>query len=67
MMKNLFSSVNLREVLGHTKESYPLNVLTVEELDIFPISVLTQNKKRVIMKTLVVIRIRSWVRRSLIK
>ena len=39
----------------------------MEVLDIFPISVLTQNKKRVIMKNLVDIRIRSWVRISLIK
>ena len=55
MMKNLFSSRNLRKVLASRKESYLQNVLTVEGLDIFPISVLTQNKRIVMMKNLVVI------------
>ena len=39
----------------------------MEELDIFPISVLTQNKRRVIMKNIVVISVRPWVRRGLRK
>ena len=44
-MNNLSSSVKVREVLGNTQESYPWNVLNVEELDIFPISVFTQKQE----------------------
>ena len=40
------------------KGKLPLNVLTVEGLDILPISVPTQNKRRVTMKNLAVIRVR---------
>ena len=39
----------------------------MEELDIFPISVLTQNKRRAFMKNLVVISVRPWIRRILRK
>ena len=49
------------------KGKLPLKCFNVEELDIFPISVLTQNKRRVIVKNLVVISVRTWIRRSLRK
>ena len=71
MMGEISSSRNLRGALEITKGSYPWNVLTVEGLDIFPKSVLTQNKRIVIMKNLLFIRkikrIRSYTRRSLRK
>ena len=45
MMRKLSSSRNLREALTSTKGSYPWNVLTVEGLEFFLESVLTQKKE----------------------
>ena len=71
MIKKLFSSRNLRNVLESTKERYPWNFLAVEGLDIFTISVLTQNKMIVMMNKLAVIRkikrVRPCTRRTLRK
>ena len=67
----LSSSRDLREALVSKKGSYPLNVLTVEGLDILLKNVLTQNKRIAMMKNLDVIRnikiIRTYTRRSLRK
>ena len=68
MKKKQTLSGNFRKVLENIKENYLSNVSIVEELGILIQSVLIQNKRIVMMKSLAVIRkikrIRPYTRRS---